>query len=64
MADSAEADGSAPSVPSTLEEKSQGRRVIVILKRVSDRISLVRAVVGRAVLYVVIVLSDAVKSSP
>lgn len=38
MAESGEADGSAPSVPSTLEERSKGRRVIVILKRVSNQL--------------------------
>lgn len=30
------ADDGPPSVPATLEERSQGRRVIVILKRVRD----------------------------
>lgn len=35
-ADATTADGQ-PSVPATLEERSQGRRVIVILKRVRER---------------------------
>lgn len=34
-ATAADADGSAPSVPSTLEERCQGQRVIVVLQRVS-----------------------------
>lgn len=46
MAESAEADGAAPSVPSTLEERSQGHRVIVILQRVSDRTMFTRAVIS------------------